>query len=119
MDAARDVNADDKVGTQTSSALEYSIKTGQGAGIRSVAQVTSHLNRSLAILMKKKQPIDLENPATATSLGRSLNTESARIKSPKAQAHTRREISPEEHIVRSKSISHNINRKYCINKLFK
>jgi len=106
MEVAREVDLDDKAGTQTSSALGYSIGTGQGAGIRSIAQVTSHLNRSLAILVKKKQTVDLGNLA------------------PKAQTFTKREVSPEEHVVghaltRSKSTSHNFNRKYCINKLFK
>jgi len=102
--AAREVDLDDNAGTQTSSALGYSIGTGQGAGIRSVAQVTSHLNRSLAILVKKKQNIDLGQPA------------------PKAQTFkkfVKREASPEEDNVRSKSASHHFNRKYCINKLFK
>jgi len=106
--AAREVDLEDNAGTQTSSALGYSIGTGQGAGIRSVAQVTSHLNRSLAILVKKKQNIDLGQPA------------------PKAQTFkkfVKREASPEEddaaYNTRSKSASHHFNRKYCINKLFK
>ena len=73
------------VGTETSSALGRSLGTGQGAALRTVAQVTSHLNRSLAILVKKKQPIDLGNQA------------------PKAL----RQPSPEEHNARSKSVSHN------------
>ena len=101
MNVAREVDLEDKAGTQTSSALGHSMSTSHGAGIRSVAQVTSHLNRSLAILVKKKQAIDLGNQA------------------PKAQTFKRREVSPEEANVRSKSASHNFNRKYCINKLFK
>jgi hypothetical protein len=89
MNVAREVDLEDKAGTQTSSALGHSMGTSHGAGIRSVAQVTSHLNRSLAILVKKKQAIDLGNQA------------------PKAQTFKRREVSPEEANVRSKSASHN------------
>jgi hypothetical protein len=73
---------------------------GMGAGIANTSLMNQRLNRSFGILMKKPP----QHPSVKEIV-------------------RQHESSPSEQYVdirtRSKSVSNNVNRKYCINKLFK